>query len=229
MIELEIINWPKHNPRASIKHPRWFALSNRILEDSSLFDLSAEEFKAWIYVLCQASQRNSNVVSVNPKHAERIAGIKPKTFSTMFPKLEKAQCIRLRDHGVNTDVPTMITTLHNNTEQNRTNSTHEVPKDFEDIYSVYPKKEGKSDGLKICKREIKTLLDLDLLRSAVARYRKHCEDSKIEKKFIKHFSTFMNQWRDWLDPDVGTSDLKTSADSAWDEYLKLEKAASNDR
>lgn len=80
--------------------------------------------------------------------------------------------------------------------------------DFEEIYQLYPRHEGKSEGLKRCKKEIKTPEDFDLLKTAVTRYRTHVAKKKTEPEFIKLFSTFMTSWRDCLDQDFGSVSIK---------------------
>lgn len=93
-IEIEIINWGKHQ-RKDVKKPSWFALDNRILEDSKLFGLSDAEWKALLYVFCQASQQhNSNTVRLNFQHAKRICEISEKTLRSMLDKLEHAGVTR---------------------------------------------------------------------------------------------------------------------------------------
>ena len=46
------------------------------------------------------------------------------------------------------------------------------------------------------------------LIEAIKKYRRHCELNKTETKYIKHFSTFVSTWRDWLESDVGTTSIK---------------------
>lgn len=87
--------------------------------------------------------------------------------------------------------------------------------DFESLYSKYPLKLGKQKGLLRCKTEIKTEADYELLSGAITRYTAHCEKSALEPKFIKHFSTFMNCWRDWADAAAGSSALKAKSDLDW--------------
>jgi hypothetical protein len=82
--------------------------------------------------------------------------------------------------------------------------------DFAEIYALFPKKIGKSKGIAFCRRSIKTLDDFEALKSSVIRYRDHVAKEGTETKFIKHFSTFMNSWRDWLDPDVGSSTVRAN-------------------
>ncbi len=67
------------------------------------------------------------------------------------------------------------------------------------IYSDYPRKEGRGNGMKKAKREIKTEDDLKLLVIAGENYKNFCEAENREKKYILMFSTFMSQWRDWIE------------------------------
>ena len=124
-MEIEVINFSRYNPRACIKRPVWFALSNRLLEDPDFFDFSDAEFKAWIYILSQASQKNSSIVIVNFAHAKRVCGIEEKIMIEVCSKLEKLKCIQVHDHDMITTC--MITTrqyktLHDTTEQVARNS-----------------------------------------------------------------------------------------------------------
>lgn len=71
--------------------------------------------------------------------------------------------------------------------------------DFESAYILYPLKKGKSNGFKTLAKTIKTENDLELLKQAIGNYKKETEINKTESKWIKHFSTFVNEWRDWID------------------------------
>lgn len=49
-------------------------------------------------------------------------------------------------------------------------------------------------------RQIKTDEDVERLRKALNNYKKYLEDSDItELTYIKHFSTWVSTWEDWLD------------------------------
>jgi len=83
---------------------------------------------------------------------------------------------------------------------------HMIQSSIESAYQGYPRKLGKSPGMKIARREIRSLNSAETLKMAIWNYRKHLEREKVEAKFIMHFSTFMGQWTDWLDPNHGASD-----------------------
>jgi len=69
--------------------------------------------------------------------------------------------------------------------------------DFDAVYSLYPRKEGKTRGMKLCREQISKEADYQSLRKAVANYAAGMRG--VEVKFIKHFATFMGCWRDYLD------------------------------
>lgn len=78
--------------------------------------------------------------------------------------------------------------------------------DLEAIYVGYPRKVGKAKGFERARRDIKSIRELNDLAKAVINYRAHCEREKTESKYIKHFSTFIGEWRDWVDPEHGRAE-----------------------
>ena len=80
----------------------------------------------------------------------------------------------------------------------------EYPTEFEVIYKTYPCKEGKSEGFKVYSKEILTLDDQNQLAAAIRAYVALCRKEKRETKYMKHFGTFMNCWRDYLDETPST-------------------------
>jgi hypothetical protein len=83
---------------------------------------------------------------------------------------------------------------------------HMLQMALEDAYKGYPRKLGKSPGMKFARANIRTLEKAEQLKNAIWNYRKHLEREKTESKFIMHFSTFMRQWSDWLDENHGATD-----------------------
>lgn len=79
--------------------------------------------------------------------------------------------------------------------------------DFEKVYKSYPRKLGKTEGIKKCQKEIKNQKDYELLLIAIQKYKNHCESNITEAKYIKYFSTFMGEWRDWLEEEAGTCSI----------------------
>lgn len=69
--------------------------------------------------------------------------------------------------------------------------------DLEALYRLYPRKEGKSAGMRKLKYEIKTQADYGQVKQAIQNYSAMLLSS--DKQFIKLFSTFSNCWRDYLE------------------------------
>lgn len=71
--------------------------------------------------------------------------------------------------------------------------------DIEAAYALYPRKIGKTPGIRRLKKEIKTKADYDDLMAAVARFVEFIKGR--DPQYIPYFSTWANQWRDWINPD----------------------------
>lgn len=88
-----------------------------------------------------------------------------------------------------------------NSKEEEDAARHKVERevfDFEAIYASYPRKLGKSKGMKLCAKQIKTKEDYEQLQVAVKNYAARCVAQQTEERFIKHFSSFMSDdyWRD---------------------------------
>lgn len=79
--------------------------------------------------------------------------------------------------------------------------------DFETIYELYPRKIGKKLGIKRLLINIKTPEKFQLLKEAVQTYAAFCLEHNTEEKFIKHFSTWVNAWEDWIPNDTDVNSL----------------------
>jgi hypothetical protein len=96
--------------------------------------------------------------------------------------------------------------------------------DFIALYQKYPRKVGKTAGIKRCEAQIKTPEDYALLSQAIDSYVEYLKKEGTEPKFVKHFSTFMSEWRDFLDRETGNNSLKKrSVLDEWQEYYLATK------
>lgn len=99
--------------------------------------------------------------------------------------------------------------------------------DLEALYKLYPRKQGKAEGIARLKQMIKTDQDYQDFQRAIANYNNHLRKQQTEAQFIKHFSSFVGTmakqtWRDWLDHDAGTTNTpKTVKISMSDEMLAM--------
>jgi hypothetical protein len=75
---------------------------------------------------------------------------------------------------------------------------------IEALYLGYPRKQGKSSGLRRLKADLKSGESIQAMVQARDNYVAHLKRARTEPQFVLHFSTWANQWRDWLDPEHGT-------------------------
>lgn len=134
-ITLKINNFDRFNPRGDVKRPSWFRLDHGMVEDSDFFSFTDGEFKAWIYILSQASKKNAGgTIRLIYEHAERVCRIKRKTLDSVVVKLEQIKMVtvdvtstlRARDVDVTDTNATYERT-------NVTNVTYETPQDHADV------------------------------------------------------------------------------------------------
>jgi hypothetical protein len=71
----------------------------------------------------------------------------------------------------------------------------QVAFDFDGLYAVYPRKEGKTRGIATCAKVITTPEIYAQVRAAIVAYKGRVAGEPT--KFIKLFSTFMNCWQDY--------------------------------
>ncbi len=232
-VEVEIRNWEKFNARKDIKRPWWFKLSNSMLEDADIYDLNGEELKAWIYILSQASKQQSSQVRIILNHANRVCGVSLKAMDSCIVKLEVKQiltkiCTQSVQICTQSGQQTRLeeTRLEENNTYVQTKVRTSVSFDFENLYASYPRKQGKSQGLKKLQNQIKTREDFDKARLAIENYTNHCKQNSTDKQYIKMFSTFANEWQDWLDPETGTAVAMKKKTRGIEEIL-AEKEARN--
>ena len=85
--------------------------------------------------------------------------------------------------------------------------------EFEKLWSLYPRKEGKKEAMAAYQRAIKHGTTTETIEEGINRYNKHIRDCRIEKRYIKKGSTYFNQesWNDVYDDAEPTATGKKSS------------------
>ena len=228
-------NWEKYQGRREkgkhVERPSWFKFYNEIFMGETWEKLDPLEFKSFVYFLCFAS-RNGNRGFIHDSYRlhSRMSGIEENVLIHTIKKLKQLRAIELRvDHGryVSVQAVDHECALEKRREEKiRPDVEPGSPPanlvfDFQEIYRKYPRKRGKDRGLRACEKQIKTEADYRDLQTAVARYKESVRRDGTEMKFIKHFSTFMGDWRDWIDPETGGGEIHESSPEA----LRIERLA----
>ena len=243
VIEVTILNWEKYNLRKDVKNPTWFRMDHSLFDNPEMYSFSSEEVCLWLYILCLASKRSTSKVRIYLDHAERVGRCSRESVLSGLEKLNDINVItykyvtrtaRTRNRsGTSAARPRA---LHNITEQDITeqditkqNSTKTKKSDspnltlvstfdFDFLYKKYPLKKGGQEGIARCRLLIATQDQYDQLSKAIDRYTADLVKNRTEPKFIKHFSTFIENrerkpyshpWKDWIGEDAGTCSLPT--------------------
>lgn len=70
--------------------------------------------------------------------------------------------------------------------------------DFECLYARYPRKEGKRQGMDKLRRMIRTQAEYESFATAVDNYIQLCHDERRDRKYVKLWSTFVNNYTDYI-------------------------------
>jgi hypothetical protein len=92
--------------------------------------------------------------------------------------------------------------------------------ELEQIYKLYPRKEGKALGLKRLMADVEAGASIEDIKTAAQRYRAQCVANKTEPKYIKLFSTWASTWMDCLEPDYGAVESFSNEEIPFIEYAK---------
>lgn len=93
---------------------------------------------------------------------------------------------------------------------------------LEDLYKRYPRKMGKKRGMEKLKKIIKTETDFEAFLLAIENYKRYLIREGVEAQYIKYFSTFVNEYEDWIDDEAGTVELE-------DKFSFLKEVADDSR
>jgi hypothetical protein len=201
VIEVEIINWDKYNPKRDQSSYSWLRLNNDFFYSSDLFDLTCEQKMVWVSLLCLASKANKGRIEVNAQFIAHHLRIKVNSVRQAIEIFVSRNLATAHDRARPLTTPTIRT-------NERTNETNDLahPDGFAEFWAGYPRKVGKGQAEKAYRKAIKSGADPKDLLAARDKYRGHCESNHTESKYIKHGSTFMSEWRDWLDPETGQAE-----------------------
>lgn len=75
---------------------------------------------------------------------------------------------------------------------------------FEELWSLYPAKDGRKDALRHFGCSVRTEADFQRIKTALANYKAHL--SKNPWKQPKNGSTWFNNWQDWEKADAITTE-----------------------
>lgn len=124
-----------------------------------------------------------------------------------------------------------VKNVKNDKNKERPSNEDSIESDFEKLWKLYPNKKGKPDALRHYKNHLKKGTTNKEIQDGIVKYSNYIKESKIEKKYQKHGSTFFSQqsWNDdYENEDVNKIDFNISDKSnALDEFAKKMEAGTN--
>lgn len=121
-MKISLINAEQYFKRKDLKSIPWFAISNNILEHPDFFDVTGNEFKAFIWIIGVAAKCKKIVFDLDLKHAAYMARLDENDFQLCINKLsgKRIQVVEITEDVTsssrvrNRSVPNI--TEHNKTE-----------------------------------------------------------------------------------------------------------------
>lgn len=91
-ITLTLPNWEKFNPRSDRANFTWFRLQNDFFHDSAVFSLSDSERVLYLFILCEASKKNRQVIELLPDY---VAAILRRPASEITNQIQRLHALGL--------------------------------------------------------------------------------------------------------------------------------------
>lgn len=212
MVEIEIINWKKHNPNECLKTPNWFRVSIEVTSSESLYGLSPEIKWVWICLLSHAMKKKTGTFEINLEWAAKHWDLSFELIKTALEEFKKRGLMQCnseeapRKLGVGSEDPRSQNRIEKNRKEYMGSKKEpDTNFNFEEILKNYPKRSGslkKKTAILSLTKSIKNQGSLLLLTQAVENYRLWCDrEKKTGTEFVMQLSTFANCWEEWVEPD----------------------------
>jgi hypothetical protein len=213
LVLIKIPNWSKFNPRADRVNFSWFRLQNNFFHDQSVFLLSPDQKLLYIFILCEASKTNSDIVKIAPRYVCAIIGmIEQKVRDTLSYIADLGLIVLSEIHtpiNVCGDLtsesrqnddskPSNCLTTNERTnertdEQKRNRSGYS--KEFDQLWIEYERKGDKKSAFREWTKLKLTADDIANLSIAIKAHNKAKPDAQYRKDFERFLKT---DWQEWL-------------------------------
>ena len=108
-------------------------------------------------------------------------------------------------------------------EVNKEHTSAKLTKRFEELWKLYPRKQGKKDALKHYKRAVKEGTTDAEIEAGIQSYVGYIEKNNVDKRYVKHGSAWFNQ-EGWLDDyEIHFEDDESVDDHVEDIFSMLEE------
>lgn len=87
-VEIQVLHFERYVKRSDLKSPKWFVLENDISTHPDFFEISGNEFKAFIHIAAICSKVNNACVRMNVEHSAHSLRISTEEFLSCIEKLK---------------------------------------------------------------------------------------------------------------------------------------------
>lgn len=101
-------------------------------------------------------------------------------------------------YGIDTTVSVTVTDTVTVKKGGMGGNKTAIEKRFNDLWALYPRKQGRADALKAYERAIKAGVTDEAIKQGIENYVKHIAETKTEPKYVKQGSTFFSK-QAWAD------------------------------
>lgn len=207
LVNIEINEWEKYNPRSDRISYTWFRLQNDIVVSPKYFGWTSDQRIIWIGMLAEYSRNSCEPFVLNTTWLSQQLNIQVKLILSAIQLLIENNMVTcsnidewlpprhhhdttwaLTDRQTDKHICTVDTSQHN----------------FEELYkNHYPKRTkgnmGKAVGMKKAVKKFKSQESYDKFKVAVLEFKKLVDNGSYDKNYIPMWSTFVNsRWEDFL-------------------------------
>jgi hypothetical protein len=96
MITIQIVKWRQYVARSDLKNVPWLKLSEKMVFDQRLYNLTAEQKWTWIFLLTEGARQNDNgTIKIDLDCLASLAQIKRSSLEPLLQHLAKYELIEI--------------------------------------------------------------------------------------------------------------------------------------
>lgn len=120
MVEIEVLNWEKFNPRKDVSNPSWFRFEHNLFFDPDWDEFDGAEISVWLFLLSYASFKRKSVFKFSLEKLAARSRVELSKVESAFQKLQEKGCISATSRARNVDVTQTVPTRRDETIRNET-------------------------------------------------------------------------------------------------------------
>lgn len=206
LITVTIHKWAKHNGNKKKGH-RAILVDTGIFSHPRLLSVSEKARLLYFWLLGRCGDELTATTQFIPKQAQGWCGFGrnvSRDCVSAVTELQENQMLTIQNFD------SLIE--ENRKEKNSSEQKIKSEKaptssefDFDSLRSEYPRPDGWNLGVKRLRARDWDQTTFELFRSSLRRYASECRLQRLDRKYVKHFSTFVGTtenepWRDFITP-----------------------------